>query len=368
MEKLELIEEHSQDLEKLRSERQALNEELYKGLEKFDNLFQKLDSETAEEAGKEVSKLEATIRGYGTFNQTIAELAEGLTENLALYVQFASESQNYQGKEAWLARFGLKKRADKLRIQRLRTQSPKENLQQILEYAQQLVTEICSVREDAHLQLNKLIANTRVITEKIAEYEPREAELKQKLDELEATYKEVNDAFKKASAQEQVEHLEKREELSRQLMTLRNEYGQVFTIYKQAQEALEPSRTVRASFEKMVHDLGRQATMIKEKVDNVTEIYYSAPEAVKVMMTTRGMESTDKALNAATAESVDLSTRAAEAVGSATLDRETVQLIDPEVMAIYVTRLSKAIEESNRRFEEIRAVAQQSVSERYGID
>ena len=368
MEKLELIEKHSEQLEGLRLERQGLNRGLYEGLENVDDLFQKLDSVTAEDVETGLSKLEQAINEYGTFNKTIAELAEGLTENLTSYVHFISESQNYQGREALLARFFFKKKADKLRIQRLRTQNPKENLHQILEYAQQLVAEICRVREDAHLQLNKLIANTGVITEKIAEYGPRESDLKTKLSELDAEYQEVDNAYKSASPQEQLEHLPKREELSHQLMTLKNEYQQVFTIYKQAQEALEPSRIARESFEKMVLDLGKQATMIKEKVDNVTEIYYSAPEAVKVMLTTRGMEAVDKATNATTTQTLGLITIAADAVSSATLDREAVQLIDPEVMAIYVKRLSDALEESNRRFEEIRTIAQQSVKERYGVD
>ena len=134
----------------------------------------------------------------------------------------------------------------------------------------------------------------------------------------------------------------------------------------QAQQALEANRQSRDAFEKMVRDLGRQATMVKEKIDNVTEIYLAAPEAVKVMMTTKGMESLDKAVNVATDQSVDIITQAAASVSDATLAREEIQLVDETVMKGYMDRMESVMRDFNERYDKVREKAQRSTDARYG--
>ncbi len=364
--KLGLIQEHSKQLEDLRKSRESLSADLYKELDSADQMFAKWETMSKEQVEGEMSKLDAGLSQYGDYKQTIADLAEGLTDNLTEYVQFAAEGQNYQGVEKFLALLPFThKMADRKRIERLQTQSPKENLQLILDYGEQLFKEICEVREGAVNTYTRLQANADVITGKIAEYEPKEELLKEKLDALEDAYREKNDIYQSASPQEQAKLATELNEMHKQLTEARNEYDQVFTIYNQAQQALEANKQSRDAFEKMVRDLGRQATMVKEKIDNVTEIYLAAPEAVKVMMTTKGMESLDKAVNAATDRSVDIITQAASAVSDATLAREEIQLIDEKVMKGYMDRMEEAMQNFNVRYDQIRKDAQRSQKERF---
>ncbi len=365
--KLGLIEEHSKQLESLRSSRQALSGDLYEGLDRTEALFQNLAQANPEEIEGELSRLDSGLNQYGGYRQTIAELAEGLTDNLTEYVQFAAEGQNYQGLEKVMAFFPFtRKMADKKRLERLRTGSPRDNLQLILSYGEQLFKEICEVREDTIETYSRLQANGDVITTKIAEYEPREAALKEKLDAVEAAYAEKNAVYQSADAQTQAKLVSELNEMNKQLADVRNEYDQVFTIYNQAQQALEANRQSRDAFEKMVRDLGRQATMVKEKIDNVTEIYLAAPEAVKVMMTTKGMESLDKAVNVATDQSVDIITQAAASVSDATLAREEIQLVDETVMKGYMDRMESVMRDFNERYDKVRDKAQRSTDERFG--
>jgi len=253
-----------------------------------------------------------------------------------------------------------------MRVKRLKNQTPRENLKQIIDYADQLFEEICSVREDSLNTFSRLQANVDVITEKLAEYEPREESLKEKLDAMEKLHQEKEEKLKSASPGEQAELQAEINELRKQLTDVRHEYDQTFTIYNQAQQALDANKQSRDAFEKMVRDLGRQATMIKEKIDNVTEIYLAAPEAVKVMMTTKGMESMDKAINVATDQSVDIITQSAESVSDATLKREEIQLIDEKVMRGYMDRMENTMKEFNERYDAIRGKAQRSAEEKYG--
>ena len=363
---LGLVTEHSKQLETLRGERQALTREIYEELDTTEQRFGELNTDTIDDqAGEAATKLEQGLAQYGGYKQTIADLAEGLTGSLTEYVQFASEGQNYQGLE-WVASFVWKKKANQMRIARLKTQSPRDNLQQILDFGEQLFQEICEVREGAVETYQKLQANGDVITAKIAEYEPQESELKEKLDAMEAEFKEVDDRYATATASEQAKLVGQRNEMSKAMTDIRNHYDQVFTVYSQAQQALEANRQSRDAFEQMVRDLGRQATMIKEKIDNVTEIYMAAPEAVKVMMTTKGMESLDQAVNVTTDKSVDLITRAAQSVQDATQAREEIQLIDEQVMRGFMERMAATKKDFDERYNGIRRNAQRSQNERYG--
>jgi len=364
--KLGLIDEHSKQLEDLRKSREALSADLYKNLDSAEERFNKWETMSKEDVEGEMSKLDAGLTQYGDYKQTIADLAEGLTDNLTEYVQFAAQGQNYQGFEKILAMLPFtRKMANRQRIERLQTQSPKENLQLILNYGEQLFKEICEVREGAVGTYTRLQANADVITAKIAEYEPKEEAMKEKLDALEEAYAEKDKMYQSASAQEQATLASELNEMHKQLTEVRNEYDQIFTIYNQAQQAIEANKQSRDAFEKMVRDLGRQATMVKEKIDNVTEIYLAAPEAVKVMMTTKGMESIDKAVNAATDRSVDIITQAASAVSDATLAREEIQLIDEKVMKGYMDRMEDTMRNFNERYDRIRSDAQRSQKERY---
>jgi hypothetical protein len=364
--KLGIIEEHSKKLESLRQERHALRKDLYKDLNEVEIVFENIATMNREKVEGELSKLDQGLAQYSDYKQTIADLAEGLTDNLTEYIKFAAEGQNYQGIEKILAILPFThKIANRKRIERLRTQSPRENLQLILNYGEQLFKEICEVREDAVNTYTRLQANADVITAKIAEYEPKEEALKEKLDALEKVYQEKEQIYQNASAQEQATLVNELNEMHKQLTEVRNEYDQIFTIYNQAQQALEANKQSRDAFEKMVRDLGRQATMVKEKIDNVTEIYLAAPEAVKIMMTTKGMESLDKAVNAATDRSVDIITQAAQAVSNATLAREEIQLIDEKIMKGYMDRMEATMREFNERYDKIRANAQRSQKERY---
>jgi len=130
--KLGIIEEHSKKLESLREARQPLSGDLYKELDHAEEMFENLYQFKQDEIEGKLEKIDKGLNQYSSYKQTIADLAEVLTDNLTEYVQFAAEGQNYQGFEKVLAFFPFTaKIANRKRLQRLRTQSPRENLQQI---------------------------------------------------------------------------------------------------------------------------------------------------------------------------------------------------------------------------------------------
>jgi len=365
-ENMELLQEKSKKLNALRKQRQTLTNDLYQGLEKSEKLYKHMDSNSIKEANGELSKLDQGLEKYGSFNGSIADLSAGLTDSLSAHVQFAAQSKNFKGWEKLVNIFSSES-ANRMRVNRLKSQSPRDNLKMILDYGEQLYSEIISVREDALSNYSRLQTNVDIIVAKISEYEPQEAALKEKLDALTETHAELDAKYNQADSAEQAVLVEEKETIYKQLTNVRNEHDQVLTIYNQAQQAYQGNIQSRDAFEKMVRDLGIQATMIKEKIDNVTDIYMAAPEAVKIMMTTKGMESLDKAVNVATEQSIDIITQSATSVSDATAARAEIQLIDESVMRGYMKRMEDTMKNFNERYDKIREHAKKSQQERYGV-
>jgi chromosome segregation ATPase len=82
------LREHSKQIEDLRAKRQTLGEDMYKHLESSELRFGKMELD-AGELREDLSELEKGLQQYGQYKQTIADLAEGLTDGLTGYVEFA---------------------------------------------------------------------------------------------------------------------------------------------------------------------------------------------------------------------------------------------------------------------------------------
>jgi hypothetical protein len=361
------IQKEMSKLETLRAQRKRDLSGVYSGLDQRTNdlLGARNKEQARTTAQSHRAKLDEGLSHFQSYRQDIATLSAGLQENLELYVEFANKFENYQGKEKVVKVIGMKGLANKWRHQRISTQSPKENLQQIVDYGMQLVRELEDVREEAINQYESLQGSVDMITVKLKDYQPLEAELKERLDAMKAIYDEKNGKFKNASPTEQVTLADEMNNLHKQLTTIQDEYDTALTVYSQAQQALQSNIESRDAFDQMQRDLGRQANMIQEKLENVVKIYEAAPEALKVMMKTKGTETLDKSINYATSESVRTIIKAASGVNDATLAREEIQLVDAAVVREFMDETTRRKNDFEARYLGIREKALESQAERY---
>ena len=235
----------------------------------------------------------------------------------------------------------------------------------IVDYGMQLVRELEDVQVIAIDQYETLQNTVDMVTVKLKDYQPLEAELKERLDAMQAVYDEKNTKFKTASPAEQVTLADENNQLHKQLTDLKREHAEALTIYSQAQQALQVNIESRDAFDQMALDLDRQKNMIKEKLENVVSIYEAAPEAVKVMMKTKGMETLDKSINYATEQSVATILKSAGAVNDATLAREEIQLVDAASVRAFMDESNRRTEDFVRRYTGIRGKALESQEQRY---
>lgn len=185
---------------------------------------------------------------------------------------------------------------------------------------------------------------------------------------LQEEFREVEKEYETSDSRRQAELIDGLNEKRKALAEATHEYQQAFTIFKQAQETYQANVQATDSFEQMMHDLGRQATAIQQKLDNATKVYEAAPEAVKIVLITAGTERIDTALNAALDQSLDMITNAAEGVSDATLSMEETPFIDPARMKSFMDRFSAVERDFSQRWERIKAEAAQTPEERYEAD
>jgi len=363
-----LTAEDSKTLQELKKGRLSIDKAVYDEIGKAQDFLSKLDIDTAdmEKVSQQLSKLDQGLQHYTNYKVTIADLAEGLSDSLVDYVDLANKTKSYKWNEN-LVRIFFPKKAQRMRTRRVKQQSPKENLQLILDYGENLEKEILEVRENAIKTFLKLEENTDMIVEKIKTYQPKEEAMKERLDKMKEQYAKLEEQSRTASPKEAAVLEDQKNELHKQLTDLQVQYGAVLTKYKQAQELLEASKQSRNAFERMVDDLGRQATMVHEKLENVAEIYAATPEAIKIMMTTKGMAMVDQAINVATDENVRAIITSAEGVSDETLSREQIKAIGEKVMREYIMRIKTMVENFDKTQNKIRLDARRSQAERYGV-
>ncbi|MBS3143015.1 hypothetical protein J4464_06520 [Candidatus Woesearchaeota archaeon] len=365
--------EESKQLQAVRAERQQLSAELYSTVERSTEAFRHLGTQDlSQEELKGLSKLDKGLARSQQFSVTMAELAAGVQQGLDEYVACVSNSQTYQGPKEKLLKLGgvliprLKRAADRARIQRVSTQTPKQNLDMIVSYSDRLHQELCEARDDSLKVYFDLDASLRVATTQIAELEPKVASAKTRHDTLRAAYEAKHAEFERATDPALQARLG--DELAAENQTLvqaKHEYDQLFTRYNQAQQAIAPLEKTRDAFSRMQSDLGKQATMLKSKMEHASHIYAAAPRAVLLVLKTKGMEMLDRAINTATDQSVDTIVTAAEGIADTTLSRTETDVISEEAMRGYIQRWKELTAQCAAREAKIEQRAARSQAERY---
>lgn len=317
------------------------------------------------------TKLDQSLEDYKGYKTTIADLSAGLTDTLNEYVTFASKRQSFEGVEKFVrvfTVFGGEKWAHRHRVARIGQQGPKQNLRLVLEYAAELVGELREVQEDAIVTMGDLQMTIDDVVGKISEYEPVEERLHEKLNLMEAAYKELEERNKNATPAEQAKYAVEMNEKHKELVKQRGEYDEVLTVYNQAKQALEPNRQAFKGFEQMVRDLGIQAVQINEKMINIQKIYEAAPEAIEIMMKTKGMEELDAGMNVATEKSLEMIGGAAIGVTDSTLRRQEAELVTADFMRNIMGKMYDMSKDFTEREEAVRVAAHRSNEERYGTN
>lgn len=357
--------EESETLKDLKAKRDALSGGVFKDAEALGNAFKKLDTKNIQQVKQGMSKLDAGMEQFTQFRGVVADIAAGLSDQLMNYTDYVRKTGSYEGIEKIVQIFS-KQKAHSMRVGRLQHQDPEKNLQVVIDYGRALIREILEVRKEGIQTYEQLKVNTDIIVEKVKEFQPREEKLKEQKDAMEAEYATLDERLTTAKGAEQVELSVQKNELHEKLASLREQYDAVLTQYDQAQKAQAISEKSRDSFEMMNRNLAMQAVMIKEKLDNLTQVYLAAPKARNIMNKTKGMEITDQAMNVAADQCLEATIAAAEGVAQATTARAKMPTIDEKKMQVYIKRIADVFETYGIDSDEISKLARRSQGERYG--
>ncbi len=352
------------DLQNLRSQRQTVfSDDIKQYLAEQERLKAK-GKGGREMTQQELSKLDAALSNYHQTKTTAGELVAGLTTELGQYVDFINQSKSFKWTEAIVKIFSQNK-AEAMRTKRVSNQDFGKTLMESIQYGQSLVKELKDtyvLADKAHLELSDQVT---LVVKKIGIYEPKEEKLKTKLDAMEETYKGLEDKLKNASSKESSELNTEKDNMYKNLVSVREEHRVTLVAYNEAQQALKPMELARDSFEKMREDVAAQIYLVSEKIDNTITAYKTAPQAAKVMLRTKGTEIFDEQYNLLTQKVVQLHVDSADGVSDATRKREEMDLIAAEIMDELITKHANMLLEFSEGQKRIRANAIRSQNERY---
>lgn len=362
---LNLITDQAKEVEELRQKRAGLSSALYERLDIAEAAFLKEGAtpEQAAQAGKQMkTTIDSAIAHTTQYKATIADLTAGLTTRLDSYQLFIARNKEYTKIEYIVSLINPTK-ADAFRARRIQNQSVQENLDSVLQYGDRIYQRICEIRSEDIKTLERLTVNTKVVAAKIEKYQPLEEALKIKLDALKGTYEGLQRKYQGADATGQRELLREIVPLKDELTKLEHEHTQAFTIYQQAKQQLFSSLKAQENYEQLIKDLGAQATLVREKLDNTTEVFKAVPGAVKTALITKGMEVIDATINASLEASLDMIMTAAEGVSRATKGRQETPTLGDDFVVSMQQRRDKLTAELDERFEMVRAQARRSQNE-----
>ncbi|MFH1589193.1 MAG: hypothetical protein ABIB43_01355 [archaeon] len=355
--------QESESLQKLRAKRQTLDGSL---TDYLSSQRQTTEQRTNTQVTDDRSKLDKQVDAIKLFDKTVKELVGQLSTDLGQYVDFINQSKNFQGMEKFFNTFWMKDRAETMRTKRIQNQKVSKSLMEAVGYGLELVKELTETYKMADNNHVKLAEQVNLITAKLQEYQPQEAALKTQKESMQETYNMLEAKFDLASAEEQVTLQTEKDQMYNKLSEVKITYREVQVAYNQAQQALKPNEVTRDSYEKMREDVAAQIQLVKHKIENVTTMYETAPEAIKIVERTKGMEIFDKTVNVVTEKVVDLHVDSAAAVSDATLAREETQLIQEHVMKGFMDDLENILNDYNIRHEKVETDAGRSTTERYG--
>jgi hypothetical protein len=336
---LEKLEEHQMQLEKQTSEEMI----------EYERTVDKLLEGNKEVNLDDLSKLDAGIERGKAYKVEITDLAESLTNELEELGQFLGDMSQYDGLlENGLAWVGLTRWADKKRMSRVKSADVKQNLETILDYGHHMVQKLYDAiiqNTECYGRLENAIVKT---VDKLKVNQPIFDDWRDKKEKYQREIDEIQDKIDKATPQDAPKYHQQKIELEKLRDDAQINENNYFTIVDKSRQALPVQKDHRDSYKNLVDALTQFRTGLEQDIENVTQVYLSAPVAIQTALKTKAASQYDKGMKYATDVSTDAVQKAVAGVLDEVASRAERPLIEADKLAAY--RLAQ--KEMRARFDE----------------
>ncbi|MFH1173750.1 MAG: hypothetical protein V1725_01310 [archaeon] len=305
------------------------------------------------------------FQAFQAFQDNIGTLTSGLAEKLNQYTEFMGKVGQYEGSEK-LVKWFWPSKAKQWRNERLKTQTPEQNLRTIIKYATAVVSELLQVRAVAIKQYEGLASTVELLAKKLELSQPKQAELKEKLDALEAQYKALEEQLETADPATRVKLETELKDLKHgKIVPTQSAYDEVSMIYKIAGELMEPNKVQRDNYSLVIRNFGIAANQIREKVEDGTQILLAGAKAKKLMEIAEATVDTNQSFNYATQESLRIGSQMAQVIKDRITSETEKETVAAEVVKTLIDKLKEEVHDFDVRYGKVIENSQRTLAERY---
>jgi hypothetical protein len=352
-EDISLEAEQKKKLQNLDSKRMKISEENKKDLSEYQKTINEALKGNKAINMEDLSKLDKGLERGKEYKKEISDLAESLTTELTDMGQFLGDMSNYQGFEKLVSRLSSRW-ADKMRLGRVKKADIKENLQTILSYGHHMVEKLYQETLENMECYSQLDATIQLTAEKLEENQPLYEDWRAKKEKLQKEVQAMQDVMDKADQKDYSKLAGQKATLDKKLQEATTNENYHFTIVDKAKQALPIQKTHQKAYSDIIDSLTQLKTGLEQNIENVTQIYLSAPVAIKTALGTKAASQYDKGMKYATDKTTDAVLKSAEGIMDETMQRAEKPLIDPEKLVEYRRLQMEMRADFEKRLQEIK--------------
>jgi chromosome segregation ATPase len=241
---------------------------------------------------------------------------------------------NYQGLEKLISRFS-RKWADKKRLARVKTADVTTNLKTILDYGHYMVSKLNNALIENMKCYSRIEGTIQTTNERLEQHQPEYEQWQEKREKLERQIKELEEKMNQAGPDEYAKLEGEKSQLDKEFHEAQTTENYHFTIVDKAKKALPVQRTHLTSYKDMIDSLKQFKTGLEQDLDHVTQVYLSAPTAIKTALSVKAASQYDKGMKYATDKATDAVLKSVEGILDETASRAERPLIEDEKLQAY---------------------------------
>lgn len=335
LDQLMVTPEQQEKLQSLDKKRIALSEANKKDLNAYEqSLSQMLDGKKEVQV-QSLSLLDSGIQRTNQYKGEISDLAQSLTTELSGLGQLFGDLSQYRGLEAWVARFGFARKADEMRMNRVKSADVKQNLQTILDYGTHMVRKLhAGILEnmECYAKINASIERASAVLDKT---QPIYKEWRSKREGFEREMNALDVKMAAVEAEEYAKLSVEKTALQGKLDDAKTNEEYNFTIVNNAKDALPIMRTHLNAYAQSRDALLIMKTDVEQRINHVTQVYLAVPTAIKTALSVKAASQYHKGMNYATDISTDAVLQSTRGVLDEVSARRARPLIEPDKLELY---------------------------------
>lgn len=297
--------------------------------------------------GKELSIMDTAIAKGMEYQHDLNDLIDELTRELEGLGRRVSETTNYSGFEKVLRFLGGTGKANRMRIERIKSNNVEQSMNIVVQYARGIVESL-----DRQIVKNTEVYNAlgdreQTIVVKLKENQPKYEEWREKAKAFEIEIKDCERKLRESNETERPAVESRITELTAERNQAKLNETSYFEIVKIASESIDLVRLHRKGFMNAIDALTQSKIKTAEKIDNLTEVFKGIYQIMETALEIKGFSRIDATINRQADKTTEILNIQIEAILAETAARNEMKIIDDGKLSQYLDHFEETVKKFN---------------------